>query len=408
MRIVMVTKLLPKSHYSRYLYKGLRSANKNLDIFFYTNKNEEINDIQQVKQVWSSNLYPFQIFREALRDHPDLVHIQHEFNMFGPFYTTLFLLPLLLLLKLAHIKTLITLHAVVPLRLINKQFMEDLGALKVRIPSIIVKIVFIMIYRSISTLASAVIVHDHCFRRELVSFYKASEKKVNVIPLGVDDECASVNRSTIDKWSRRFMDKKVILYFGYVTPRKGLEYLLNAYAQVIKQYQNYVLVIAGGVLPYHKNYIHKIVGQIKQLNISQHVVMTGFVADEEIHTLYELADSVVLPYTYSIASSLALSFAIQHRKPVIATNIGAFREEIEDGRDGLLCPPRSIEALREALIKTIGNSSLREEFSKNLNKKISERSWRNIGKKTYKLYETLLLGGTYYKTDPFVMMGEKV
>jgi glycosyltransferase involved in cell wall biosynthesis len=310
--------------------------------------------------------------------------------MFGPFYTTLFVPLLLLLLKLAHIKTLITLHAVVPLRLINKQFMEDLGALKVRIPSIVVKIIFIMIYRSISILASAVIVHDHCFRRELVSFYKASEKKVHVISLGVDDGCTSVNRSTIDKWSKRFIGRKVILYFGYVTPRKGLEYLLNAYAQVIKQYQNYVLVIAGGVLPYHKNYIHKIAGQIEQLNLSQHVVITGFVTDEEIHALYELADLVVLPYTYSIASSLALSFAIQHKKPVVATNLGAFREEVEDGKDGLLCPPRNSEAIREALIKMIENSFLQEEFSRNLKKKVQERSWYNVGKKTYELYKFLL------------------
>ena len=159
---------------------------------------------------------------------------------------------------------------------------------------------------------------------------------------------------------------------------------------MIKQYQNYVLVIAGGVLPYHKNYIHKIAGQIEQLNLSQHVVITGFVTDEEIHALYELADLVVLPYTYSIASSLALSFAIQHKKPVVATNLGAFREEVEDGKDGLLCPPRNSEAIREALIKMIENSFLQEEFSRNLKKKVQERSWYNVGKKTYELYKFLL------------------
>jgi len=387
----MVTRLLPKSHYSRYLYKGLRSANKNLEIIFYTTKNEEIDDIQQVKRVWSSNLYPFQIFRETLRDRPDLVHIQHEFNMFGPFYTTLFVPLLLLLLKFAHTKTVVTLHAVVPLRLINKQFIKDLGALKVGIPSIFVKMAFVLIYRLIIILASAVIVHDYCFRRDLISSYRADEKKVFVIPLGVDSKCADIDKSVIDKWSKRLMGKKVILYFGYITPRKGLEYLLDAYAQIVKHYQNYILVIAGGMLPYHKTYAHKIVEQINRLGLSKNVIITGFVTDEEIHALYEIADFIVLPYTYSVASSLALSFAIQHKKPVIATNIGAFREEIEDDRDGLLCSPRNSEAIKEALTKMIETPSLREEFSRNLNKKISERSWCNIGKRTYELYETLLL-----------------
>lgn len=394
MKIVMVTKLLPKTHYSRYLYYGLQNVAENFRIIFYTSKNEKIYGIQQVRQLWSSTLYPFQVFKKSLEDHPDIVHIQHEFNMFGPFYTILFLPLLLLLLRLTRAKTVVTIHAVVPLSSINRQFIEDLSASKMKMPSIAIKMVFILIYRPMLILTSAAIVHDHCFRVALISSYKINGEKVHVIPLGVDDRDINIEKTIIDKWSRKFADRKVILYFGYITPRKGLEYLLDAYAQITKQYQNYVLVLAGGILPYHTSYAYKIMRRIEKLNLLQHLVITGFITDEEIHALYELADLIVLPYTYSIASSLALSFAIQHKKSVIATNIGAFHEEIDNGKDGLLCPSRNSEALKEALIKIIGNPSLQEEFSRNLNKKISKRSWYNVGKKTYELYEILLSNTT--------------
>ncbi len=361
---------------------------KDLTMFFYTSKDEKVPDIQQARQVWSPILYPFQVLKEVVKDQPDIVHIQHEFNMFGPFYTILFFPILLFLLKMTQTKTIVTIHAVVPLSLIDRQFIEDLGGVKMRIPSILIKMIFVLIYKPM--FASALVVHDECFRSDLISSYKVNKEKVYVIPHGVEHSTIEVDKAAIGKWPKEFANKEVVLYFGYIAPRKGLEYLLDAYAQIADRYPNHVLVIAGKILPYHSSYLHQIVEQIGRLGLSRYIVITGYVTDEEIHILYELAKFIILPYTYSIASSGALAFSFQHQKPIIATNIGAFREELEDGKTALLCPPRNSETLEKALIKMMEDPSLREEFSRNLGEKIPERSWQNVGKKTYDLYEALL------------------
>src|SRR3990167_6184182 len=78
---------------------------------------------------------------------------------------------------------------------------------------------------------------------------------------------------------------------------------------------------------------------------------TGFISEAELNWLYDLALALILPYTLSISSSLPLTFAFQHGKPVLASSIGTLRDEIQPSKDGLLFTPRSAPAIAGAIDK---------------------------------------------------------
>ena len=104
--------------YSWNLSKVLsESLGRNGSVFFYGNKrrNWAMSPGKTIlKPTWSPYLYPFEIFREALRDKPNITHIQFEAITFGSPYTCVLLPLLLFLLRAVDTKIVVTIHGVVP------------------------------------------------------------------------------------------------------------------------------------------------------------------------------------------------------------------------------------------------------------------------------------------------------
>lgn len=380
----MVSKLFPLSHYTIYLGQGFEALGRKVNMVFYRSKKENVKvPLHRVRNVWSQSLtYPFEVLHQSIKDRPDIVHIQHEFNMFGDSFTTVVFPILLAFLRIARRKAVVTIHQVVPMRQINRTFAKTFS-----FPQplwLLLKLALITVYLSITKLATTIIVHSNYNCRFLISDYKAQPSKISVVPIGVSGGEDPVSH----RWTNTLQGRKVILFFGYLNERKGVEYLIEAFAQIAPQHPEWVLVIAGGRLPYSSPYITRLVKIISDLKIEDHVIFltTTPFPISEIHELYSLAEFVVLPYTFSFAASLALSFAMQHSKPTIATNIGVFREEIQHGLEGLLCPPRDFQQLKKAMILLINNKDMREKFSENVRLKAKSRSWSLIADQTYQVY----------------------
>ena len=385
MIVAMVSKLFPLSHYTIYLGQGFEALSRKVIIVFYRSKEENATvPLHRVRNVWSQSLtYPFEVFRQSIKDRPDIVHIQHEFNMFGDSLTAVVFPILLVLLKIARRKTVVTIHQVVPMQQIDRAFAKSFSFPQLFWP--LLKIALLTVYLSITALASMIIVHSDYNRRFMISDYKAQPSHVSVVPIGVpalEEEPAS------NKWTNVLQGRKVILFFGYLNERKGIEYLFEAFAQIVPQHPEWVLVIAGGILPYSSPYIARLVKMISDLKIEDHVVFltTTPFPIPEIHELYSLSEFVVLPYTYSFAASLALSFAMEHSKPTIVTNIGVFREDVQHGHEGLHCPPRESQRLKEAMISLINDEGMRRKFSENVRLKAKSRAWSSIADQTYQAY----------------------
>jgi glycosyltransferase involved in cell wall biosynthesis len=382
------------SAYTFYLYQALERFP--LRLSFYGPKNAPIGkyllnkEVKGLRKTWSSHLYPIQIAKAAAGEKPQLVHLQLEFNTFGSQDTAIFVPVLLLLLKFLGKRTVTTVHAIIPTYLVDDAFVSEIIPKQARLPSSISKIALILFYKTVSLMSDALIVHYETLRKWLTLNYRIDADKVYVIPHGVCDGKVKLGRGRHDFWSRYFRGSKVILFFGVLSPRKGLEYLIEAYSK-IKTASKCCLVIAGEEPPNYPGYRAKLKKLSDDLGI-ENVVFTGLVRDDDIFALYEIADIVVLPYKVVFSASGPLSYAIQYEKPIIATNNQIFNEEFEGGETALLVQPGSVADLANAIETLLIDENLKREFARKIGERAKQKTWAKVAQSTFELYQELLNG----------------
>jgi len=132
---------------------------------------------------------------------------------------------------------------------------------------------------------------------------------------------------------------RYLLFFGLVRPYKGLDMLIDAFAQLKRERvdvrENLKLLIAGEFYDDVERYR----GQIERLGLADDVVVHDrFVHDDEIPAWFALADLLVLPYrtaTQSGVTQIALHFDV----PMVVTSVGGLPEIVRDGVTGYVCAP---------------------------------------------------------------------
>jgi glycosyltransferase involved in cell wall biosynthesis len=102
---------------------------------------------------------------------------------------------------------------------------------------------------------------------------------------------------------------------------------------------NYRLIIAGEVQKGNEKYLAEIQQVVRrELDRGQIILKIQFIPDEEMEVYLKAADVLVLPYN-KIFQSGVLFLGYSFGLPVIATDVGSFREEIVEGETGFLCRP---------------------------------------------------------------------
>ncbi len=139
---------------------------------------------------------------------------------------------------------------------------------------------------------------------------------------------------------------RMILFFGYVRPYKGVHFLLDAFAKV-REKVNAKLVVVGEFYEPKEPYKE----QIGRLKLDRDVMLVDrYVSDEEVGMFFSAADVVTLPYT-SATQSGVIQIAFAFHKPVISTAVGGIPEVVKDGVNGILVPPSDSDALGAAMDK---------------------------------------------------------
>jgi glycosyltransferase involved in cell wall biosynthesis len=337
-------------------------------------------------RVWSQNKFPLQIFKKVLTDKPSIVHVQFEFygiHSYGPLYSVFGLPIALLLLRLLRVRTVVTLHMIIP-RGQQLAQIRDTSPSSFPLPIGFLDAFFIVFYKLVSLLSSAVIVHTEVFRKCLLSDYGIKPAKVVVIPHGIETTGPSKNSIPQTKAGVR-----PILYFGVISPRKGLETLLSAFALVAKKRDDCELWLAGTTPPYYHDYKNELQESAKKLDLDGRARFFGPVSSDVAHGLFNEASFIVLPYYYSLSASGALSWALGHGRPVIASATDYFKEELSHTKFGLLVPPHNKEKLAEAMETLLTRQDLCESLSESAKEMSLSRSWQAVAGMTLDFYQEL-------------------
>lgn len=178
-------------------------------------------------------------------------------------------------------------------------------------------------------------------------------------------------------------DIPIIGSIGRIIHSKGIEYLLEATKEILILYPETRLIIVGeGPL---KN---KLILKCKELEIINNVIFTGFVND--IRDILSSIDLLAFP-SLSEGFPMVTLEAMAMAKPIVATRIDGITEQISDGKEGLLVPPKDSFRLSEAIIKLIRDRELARSLGTSARKKVeAEFSVEKMVAETERVYHSLI------------------
>lgn len=227
--------------------------------------------------------------------------------------------------------------------------------------------------------ANGIIVNSQ-FTKERVIVYSGStaKSKVEIINPGIEIRFNRMKK-------RVYKNKKSwnLLSVGSITERKGYHFLIDA----LKNSKDipFKCYIVGNIA--NEKYYSLLVEKIRINCLEDRVIFLGYTSGERLQELYNNSDIFILPSVHE-GYGIVVCEAICQGLPIIATNVGAIPEIIEDKKTGLLIKSKSPESIEKGIRQLITNSSLARELSENaMLKCASLQRWEET-KEKFKKYIT--------------------
>lgn len=214
---------------------------------------------------------------------------------------------------------------------------------------------------------------------------------IAIIPNGVSDQWIS-DTSQGQKFRTQHgvsRDKRILLFLGRITPKKGLPLLLNAIDRLITQFDEWIVVIAGVDEFGHQAELKAL---IRRLGLSASVMFVGPLYGADKRDAFAAADVFVLP-SHSEGAPVTILEALGAGIPVLTTKASPWEELLAHncGWWTDISVEAITNALRDILHRSPENLSAMGQRGKRL---VSEKyTWSQIAEHTLVLYDWLLNGG---------------
>lgn len=221
-----------------------------------------------------------------------------------------------------------------------------------------------------------IIVHGRKLKEIMVKEYNLPSEMMHVIPIGEHGV------APFKKYERKDLreDGNLVLFFGRIFKYKGLEYLIKAEPLITKEVPNAKIIIAGKGEDFKKY-------ERMMINRNNFIIYNHYISYEKGAGLFQRCSIVALPYIDASQSGVVPS-AYGFKKPVVATNVGAIPEIVDDGVTGFIVPPKDVNALAEAIVKLLKDEKIRKKMGENAYKKLkTDLSWDKIAEKTIEVYK---------------------
>lgn len=197
--------------------------------------------------------------------------------------------------------------------------------------------------------------------------------KIIVNPLGVD------RGPFVGSSAKARSGRPRILFVGEVGVRKGIVYLLDAFASLGAIAE---LHLVGPVEPGFET----VLARYPQAS----VVLRGPLFGKLLERAYADADIFCLP-SVEEGFGMVLGEAMVAGLPVVATNVTGASELIESGREGILVPPADVPALRDALRALIDDSQRRAQMGAAARARLKQGfSWDDYAERALTAYRAVL------------------
>jgi len=202
------------------------------------------------------------------------------------------------------------------------------------------------------------VVHTAQMKQRLIDEFSVEPERILIMGLGLEEivepreEDITATRTAMGYTA----DQKLVLFLGWVRRYKGLDLLLEAARYLGDEVR---VLIAGNCID--SDYQHEITQIIQRHALARKVYWEfGFLSEERVSALLGAADVLVMPYRAIDQSGLLFS-ALQHGVPVVAFDVGSFKDYLPEGT-GLIVPAGNTVALATAIEEIFSARSARSHI----------------------------------------------
>lgn len=163
-----------------------------------------------------------------------------------------------------------------------------------------------------------------------------------------------------------------LLFFGFIRAYKGLDLLLDAFADIRLRNKRLKLIVAGEFyesdIPYRE--------QIRKYAIGNDIILYDrFINEDEVAEFFSAADLIVQPYRNATQSGVT-QIAYHFGKPMLVTNVGGLSEIVTDGKCGYVVKPDP-GAIADAILDFVDNDR-NTQFSEGVRKEREKFTWDKL------------------------------
>lgn len=242
-------------------------------------------------------------------------------------------------------------------------------------------------------------------RQMLQKIYQAPPDKIDLIPHGIHDIPFVDPNYYKDQFG--VAGRTVLLTFGLLSPNKGIEQVLNALPQILKEFPDIVYIVLGATHPHElrekgETYRLSLERLAKRNNVQKNVIFYNrFVEIDELKEFIGAADMYVTPYLNEAQiTSGTLAYAFGAGKAVVSTPYWHAAELLADGR-GVLVPFGDARAVAEAVTGLLRDDPRRHAMRKQAYKLGRDMIWSNTARLYMQSFEQARLEGSVLSRKTF-------
>ncbi len=224
-------------------------------------------------------------------------------------------------------------------------------------------------------------------KKDIIKFYGISAKKITVAYPGYDSELYQpvIDEYLIEKTKKKYgIEGYYILFIGTIQPRKNLLRLIR----VMDKIDECKLVIAGKIKGKGRaGWLNdEILEEPAKLGISDKIIFTEFVPNEDLPVLLSGSKAFILPSLWE-GFGIPVAEAMACGTPVITSNVSSLPEVTGDG--GLLVDPESDDQIEQAIRLLVTDKKLHDKLSKRALEQSKKFSWGKMASEVLKVTNSI-------------------
>ncbi|XZJ13835.1 glycosyltransferase family 4 protein [Clostridium perfringens] len=268
------------------------------------------------------------------------------------------------------IKTVITLHDIIPMKMpdtVSETFLK----------------IFNENIQNILDNTDGIITVSNFSKEDISKTFSYPKEKIFVTHLAAEEIYTPLNKFHSSQYLKKHygIDRNFLLYVGGFSPRKNILGLIEAFNLVKNSYKRDLkLVIIGTKGPSYEIYRKK----VDELNLSSSVIFTGFIPIDDMPIFYSASKALVYPSFYE-GFGLPPIECMACGTPVIASNLTSMPEVCQDA--ALLVDPYDVDEIKENILTLLNNPKF---YSLMIYKGLSHSSkfnWKKTAYNTLEVYK---------------------